>query len=362
MAAGPFAAGDLAGRLRFSASHVVMIALCLMAVYFGLESTRRVINVHRGGARLLLTSCVLGAIVLFAALFGPFGDFVARTTLPFFDGLAHRIGYCDAKPLETALAWQGGFGVFFLCLAVVSLTAAAATIAYRFEHDDINGIWSDSHVLREKLNALLTLLFIAAALLVVSNIALGALLDTAMQIGGAAKGAADLMKDTDAFLKDDAAQAAANHPVAQAEIATAQLAALKPLVASISAFCGAISSLLLIAMFVPSFMVLIDDIGIAGKTHAAYDMHDGTQYAYVADLDWSGVGTKAHITGAVTQPDIADLATPYRVAGWKTVNEWKAKHGLAMSVTDLTASFIAVAAPLLSSSLVDLSKAVVGGH
>lgn len=56
--------------------------------------------------------------------------------------------------------------------AVSSLVVAAACLAYRYERKAINGAWSDSYVLRQKLNSLLTLFFIASALLVITNVAL----------------------------------------------------------------------------------------------------------------------------------------------------------------------------------------------
>ena len=42
------------------------------------------------------------------------------------------------------------------------------------------------------------------------------------------------------------------------------------------------------------------------------------------------------------------------------MQDWKEKHGLKLSFTDLTGSFIAVLAPILSTSLIDLTKVAVG--
>jgi hypothetical protein len=50
----------------------------------------------------------------------------------------------------------------------------------------------------------------------------------------------------------------------------------------------------------------------------------------------------------------------WKVAGWKTVQDWKERHGLKLSFSDLTATFVAVLAPLLSGSIIDLSKMMLG--
>jgi hypothetical protein len=400
--------GDLAGRVRFAAAYIVHFSVCILAIYFGLASTRRILNVHwddvratfptlhqalpatSAPRRLPVLFCFLSAGAFSFALWLLFGDAVDDALQPFFGGLANSIGYCRTGGFETALYWLALLGALAACPAAVALIFGAATIAFRFERDDINGAWSDSYVLREKLNALLTLLFIAAALLVVANVAFGALVDWTMQIGAAAKDTADLMKDVEAaqdpapssllgqalsamahllgaipqaieaVLRDieTIAQASGLFPpqrnaIQEANEAAAQLATLKPFASALTSFTGIMSSLLLIAVFAPSFLALIDDINIAGKTHASYDMDEGADRA-------DNAHPNSATTPAAAQPPRTSLAPPYPVAGWSAVSEWKKKHGLTLSVTDMTSTFLAIAAPLLSSTVIDLSKVVVG--
>ena len=44
------------------------------------------------------------------------------------------------------------------------------------------------------------------------------------------------------------------------------------------------------------------------------------------------------------------------VADWNTIRVWKDNHGLTLSINHVAGSFIAVLAPLLPNSLIDLTK------
>ena len=92
-------------------------------------------------------------------------------------------------------------------------------------------------------------------------------------------------------------------------------------------FAGILGSLMLVVIFVPALYALTADIELAGKCHGLKD---------------------------------SPGPPPPPVAGWKDVQEWKQAHGLKLSFTDLTGSFIAVLAPILSTSLIDLTKIAVG--
>ena len=113
----------------------------------------------------------------------------------------------DGETLGRTLDWHSVIGAGAVSLAVSSLVVAAACLAYRYERKDINGAWSDSYVLRQKLNSLLTLFFIASALLVITNVAL----NSAMGWSGAVL---DVISDaTSADSKEQPpAAAAANDP------------------------------------------------------------------------------------------------------------------------------------------------------
>jgi hypothetical protein len=58
--------------------------------------------------------------------------------------------------------------------------------------------------------------------------------------------------------------------------------------------------------------------------------------------------------------DPSDAPGVWKVAGWKTVQDWKDRHGLKLSFSDLTATFVAVLAPLLSGPIIDLTKMMLG--
>ena len=112
---------------------------------------------------------------------------------------------------------------------------------------------------------------------------------------------------------------------------------IKALKGSVASFSGGVGSLLLIAIFVPALFGLTGEIEMAGKCHAYYDT------------------LKRDDPSAPPDPQ-----TPIYVAGSQTVQTWKTNHGLKLSFSDLTGSFIAVLAPLLSGSIVDLAKMTLG--
>ena len=272
-------------------------------------------------ARLVLYWAAATAI-LYSALRMEFGPFAETMLAPFLGGYANRAGDCQVQQIAYFLRFHAEFATFAATAAAVAIGASVVVIAWRFEIEDVNGNWSDSYVLREKLNLLLSLLFIGAALLALANASFGALLDWSnSEIGVEA-------------LKT-------KWPSADA---------LKSFASAIGAYGGFIGSALLVALFVPGFVGLMDDIETAGRTHAWWDLHrqsDAEGNALPPEL--AKDGPSVHGVG------------PIPVAGWEDVVTWKKNHGLTLSLTDLTASFVALAAPLLSSSLVSVTKAIVGG-
>ena len=75
---------------------------------------------------------------------------------------------------------------------------------------------------------------------------------------------------------------------------------------------------------------------------------------------WGRVGAAPPAAGAPPPAPPAEM--PYKVASFKAVMEWKARHGLNLSTGDLATSLIAVAAPILSANAIDLSKSMLGVH
>ena len=334
---------DASGRLHFVAAHIAFLALCGLLTVFALNAVRRVLRVH-GAVNQALAATVavwaLGGAALYISLSCFFGDFASQMLRPFFTGIAEHACETGAGKFEGKLLFLVTLGVGFLTLTVLAFGMAAAAVAWRYEPDEINGSWSNSYVLREKLNALLTLFVLGSALLVVANIAFGALLDWSVNLASAVK-------------IPGAAKEAAGLP---------DMEALRGFSKSAILFGSLLSSALLITMFVPAFVTLLDDIDIAGRTHAAYDMHQNSPEGFSAQMAQAGAAPGMNFTGSVSPVLGPRLAEPYRVAGWKQVNDWKEKHGLAMSMANMTAAVLAVSAPILSSGAIDLSKSILGAH
>jgi hypothetical protein len=357
---------DIGGRIHFAAVQVAFVVFCAAVLVISIVGARRIAAVHAWGPRAtarlapslegrndadririlddararaeadaeanIVIVWLLGALALASVLGLAFHDVGALVLRPFLHELPNTACNTAAAAFEKSLTSQVLIGIIAAVGAMSALGTAVMTIAWRFETTDINGRWSDSYILREKLNLLLTLFFLGSALLVMGSLALNATLDWSTTTAGAFSPAAD--KALDGF---------------------------RSFAKAITGFSGVTSSALLIALFVPAFMVLIDDIGVAGQTHASADMGGGSDQ-YAVDLRSHGVNAPLHFVGDVTQKEADKPAPPYRVAGWKKVKDWKDKHGLSMSVTDLSASFLAVAAPILSSGFIDISKTLVGGH
>jgi hypothetical protein len=175
-----------------------------------------------------------------------------------------------------------GWGAAAVSIAVTSLMLAAALLGWRFEKTEPNEAWSDTYVLRHKINTVLTLFFIGSALLVVTTVALssganwaGGVLDTiaTATASDAKAGAADADQSGTAATPSQP-QPPTSPPATEKKtpskfdpIAT-EFDSLKTLRSSISAFAG---SLLLILIFVPALYCLTGEIEMAGKCHASAD-------------------------------------------------------------------------------------------
>jgi hypothetical protein len=332
--------------------------------------------------------------------------------------------------LKDQIYGQMGWGAAAVSIAVTSLIMAAALLGWRFETTKPNDAWSDTYVLRHKINTVLTLFFIGSALLVVTTVALssatnwvGGILDTiAAATTSDGKAGANDAGPSGTAANPSATQAPTNQPAAAEKPAApkpfdpiaAEFESLKTLRASISTFAGAAGSLLVMLIFVPALYCLTGEIEMAGKCHASADgaqaspppttpgtapvlAKDSSGAIFevqvapgvggnpptlsVKDVDgnvgdlalvaapgvapsWSFVGRRGGQTYEfmIPRPSQEPPAAPelWKVAGWKTVQDWKERHGLKLSFSDLTATFVAVLAPLLSGSIIDLSKMMLG--
>jgi hypothetical protein len=454
----PLLNGVLANTFHFSVTHVALMAVCLLALVGAAISISNVVETHvllRAGVVVKSLERILALVIPAAAGYGVFlgasfavGNRIDGLFQRLFPAPASALEHCEilkaVKVLNEQLYVQMGRGALAVSVGVVSLILAAALLGWRFERKDINGAWSDSFVLRHKINNVLTLFFIASILLVITTIALSAATDwtsgvldvvkaaTAPDAQGAAapatqsgaSGSTGAAKPADpggppapptgAPASD---QAGAAKP---ADPAAAEFDSLKTLKTSISTFAGALGSLLLILIFVPPLYCLTGEIEIAGKTHASFDLAnkdpppaeppapapiyargangsfyeveveagateqapailsvkgmDGTPYQFElvaapgkpppATFLGKGVDGRIYEFGTPPAPGAApgkiEDAAGWKVAGWKIVQDWKNNHGLKLSFSDMTGTFVAVLAPLLSGSIVDLSKMALG--
>jgi hypothetical protein len=376
---GPLLNAIFGATVHFAATHAALAVICLVAFAVSVICALNTLKTHgslwisRWGIAVLVP-LGLGAVAFFGAR-----AFAGKEITELFarmSVIAVPKSGCgvlsDGETLGRTLDWHSVIGAGAVSLAVSSLVVAAACLAYRYERKAINGAWSDSYVLRQKLNSLLTLFFIASALLVITNVAL----NSAMGWSGAIL---DAISDaTSADAKEQPA-AAANDPASpkaegkapveaktpadpEAKARAAAFASVKSLRSSISTFAGILGSLVLIVIFVPALYGVTADIELAGKCHAFYDMRSGGDPRQSLNLTLSEFPSQhAQIEGVITS-EPAPPEDPDRivVAGWKTVQAWKEKHGLTLSFTDLAGSFIAVLAPILSTSVIDLTKIAVG--
>jgi hypothetical protein len=361
---GPLLDAVLAGTLHFSATHVALIVICVLAFAASAACTLNVLQTHnvpRHRPQLPMLQWfiatiipIVGGVLIYVTAYLFVGHQIVQLFGRLFPISSSPSG-CgalgDAIKLWETLDLQMQIGAGLVSLAVFSLIIAAATLAHRYERSNVNGAWSDSYVLRHKLNSLLTLFFIASILLVLTNVALSSAMDWSSGIldavstattdqssdsgGSAAAAKAGSGGDTDAgsAAAPSGSAGAAKKPSAESA-ATAAFASIKSLKTAVVNFAGILGSLLLIVIFAPALYSVTSEIELAGKCHAFYDTYSPGP------------------SGPPRPPE------PMVVAGWKAVQGWKDNHGLSLSYTSLTSSFIAVLAPLLSSSLIDLTKLV----
>jgi len=402
----PLADAVTSSVLHFTVTHVVLLTACLLAFAFAAWTIRNVLAIHCqnvlsleaarsiavvtplviGGSLFVATTIWFGAIVR-----DQFGNGAALEQ--WNAGAARMPCLGDVLRAAETLDAQAYWGALAVTLSGVALALAAATIAFRFETDDIDGYWADSYVLRHKLKALLSLFLLASVVLVVTNIALSAYTDFAANVLGqieASGTACFRVEATRASLdqvKHSCSKAEAGAAVMRRDRATERrgakaapsadaspkphdavdelFAQVKSLRKTLLNLAGGLASLTLVAMFLPAFAGLTSDIEIAGKTHADAAARAKTQGPKQEETGGL-VRNVLHAIGFVATaesppPDAAAATTAFKVAGWKDVKTWKEDHGLSLEFSDLATTLAAAAAPLLSNGVVDLSKSLFGG-
>ena len=316
-------------------------------------------------------------------------------------------------------------GVCLVVTTVSALTAAAAALAYRYETEDIDGAWADTYVLRHKLKSLLTLFFLGSIVLVSSNIALSSMTNVSMVVleeaaksqekssepgkDAAPKAASLDANATVAYAassfrifyvakklksKPQKAKAAAAKAAAQQHKTAAPppppsnsndsaksrppfnapetLAQVKSLRAELLSASGVLGSLLLVGMFAPAFYSVTGDIQLAAKTHAGKPSPPAAKPPQPRGvLAETGAWLQSWLNprpGAgkleVAEPEVAKpppKPDSYPVATYVDVQKWKEDHGLSVTFAQLTGSFVAVLAPVLTGGVLDVGKALIGG-
>ncbi len=420
----PLLNGLFASTFRFSVTHVALLVVCTLALLAAAVSMCNVFETHRvlgksrkatiaGWILAFLVPIGAGYLVFFASAWAV-GARIDGLFERLFPVPADLLKQCETlstvRVLNEQLYVQMGWGAVAVSIGVVSLILAAALLGWRFERKDINGAWSDSYVLRHKINNVLTLFFIGSMLLVVTTIALASatdwtsgVLDVVKAATASDSGSKDLSSKEGSASQSGTGSAAAptstpapapdtkgaGAGAKAADPAAAEFDSLKTLKTSISTFAGALGSLVLILIFVPALYCLTGEIEIAGKTHASYDMANKNPPAPAAPTPPSAPapakpppppppailfakaddGTIYEFQIVAAPGDAATESPPAPkapakkievVAGWKTVQDWKDNHGLKLSFSDMTGTFVAVLAPLLSGSIIDLTKIGLG--
>ena len=188
---GPLLNVIFAATIRFAATHAALAVICLVSFAVSIICVLNTLKTHGFCVVSRWVMAFLVPLGLGAAAFCVARAFVGNQIAELLERIsaipapASDCGVLrDGETLERALDWHIRIGAGAVSVAVASLLVAAACLAYRYERNHINGPWSDSYVLRQKLNSLLTVFFVGSALLVITNVALnsamgwsGALLD-----------------------------------------------------------------------------------------------------------------------------------------------------------------------------------------
>ena len=198
---GPLLNSVFAATIHFAATHAALGITCLFAIVIAMASARNVLNTHElqgGWAVWLVLPAILGAMVFFELQ-----AWVGRPIGELFDRLFSIAAPDSCVVLSAATITKrrstGGCGAeHWLCRSQSPLSLwLRRALRSGSKTDDPNGAWSDSYVLRQKLNSLLTVFFAASILLVVINVALTSAMDWSGAVVDAVSGSKSDKAETD---------------------------------------------------------------------------------------------------------------------------------------------------------------------
>jgi hypothetical protein len=300
------ALADITGRFRFAAAHTLLIVTAYIGVAAALVVAIGVLRDNGGLPRDIgiLVLAILVATLVFALCWKLYGlDFIPGIKVRDFfiyvtPEMLSKSGYAAAAKLTEQLESRGGYGGAIAIAAAGCLIGAAMILAYRWP----TARWSEPRLLRRQLGSLLALFAVSSVLLVISNTAVRALLDWPVGV----------LPPNDAGAK-----------------AASLLEPVRGMAAAMSYWWSVMSTAMLLATFLPAFVSLMSDVGLAGTENlrrrlAASPPADGR-----------------------TEPTA------------KEIKEWKEQNGLLLSPGEITTAIIASAAPLLTAPTIDLAKAIV---
>jgi hypothetical protein len=318
------AINDFDGRLRFAGPHIMLAATGWVAIIAAPWIIYRTLRAH-GGIEAPMFYLLLLTLVLLVLAVG--FVMVGVNTIHVRDFFAYvvpemlrRLGYARSVDVVAQMETHGRYGVVVGIAAATAVIAAMGVIAYRWQ-ESLD--WDQPEVLRSQMNALLFLFCIASALLVFTNSAIRAWVEWPANI--AAEGADSVVNP------------------------------LRATTSALSYFCGAFSSAVLLATSIPAVASLLLDIDLAGRLHAApvADAQPPQESVTPPGTKWSNRAVRAEFEPPPFEP------RPSRLATYKEVQAWKADHGLSLSTGGISAALIAAAAPLLTSPVIDLTKAFI---
>jgi hypothetical protein len=318
------ALNDFDGRLRFAGPQIMLAVAAWVAIFGAPWIVYRTLRAHGGIEApmfflLLLTLVLLGLAIGFVAV-GVNGVHVRDFFAYVVPEMLRRLGYARSTDVVAQMEAHGRYGVIVGIAAATAVIAAMGVIAYRWRESQS---WDQPEVLRSQMNALLFLFCIASALLVFANSAIRAWVEWPADIP--ADGAGSLVNP------------------------------LRATTLALSYFSGAFSSAVLLATSIPAFASLLLDIDLAGRLHGA-----PVAEAEPHEVPVSPPGTKWSNRAARAEAEPAPIlpSRPSRLATYKEVQAWKADHGLSFSAGGVSTALIAAAAPLLTSPVIDLTKAL----
>jgi hypothetical protein len=344
---------DTAGRLTFIGVHLIALATSLVALLAGLEVARRFAFAKsaRGAGGIVAMIWHVFGVALAAALvrsgclatlFGAIWD--PSRIVAAFKQLIAVLALPEAHDVTAILTTRLTLFAQSAGAAAIVLIVTAAMISYRWPM--LGVAWYQPADLARQRRWLIGLFVLASVLLVFGAATLRAAEDWP---GG--------------LIGPDAKLGAVKATEAWARLASA-----------VSTYWGVFASLALVAAFGPAFVSLARDIDLAAKIGLAAETTQAPakRGGHFVILPRRRSGLNRVISADLTLSDdpapvapVAAGATPEEQAAqllssvtYAQLLKWKQDHGLDLSTSQIATALVAVAAPLLASPAIDLSKIV----